>query len=247
MSLHVDQLLTERARRAKSNPFSVFYSVLFHGAVVAAAWFVPELLAKPPEPIDYFEVVVVPPRVLGVEEPQPPPPPPRVEPPPPEPPPPEPPPPEPEQDAEDVPVLVEKKKKVEKKPQPKSQPKPPPPSPPAPPPKRVGSPFGNPLGASTNQATLGVEDPNFTYGYYLDRVVAVISSNWMRPIMGNLEARFHFRIQRDGTITELRLTASSSSSEFDTAAMRAVSASSPLPPLPKGYSEGDLGINLIVK
>ena len=65
--------------------------------------------------------------------------------------------------------------------------------------------------------------------------------------MGNLEARFHFRIQRDGTITELRLTASSSSSEFDEAATRAVSASSPLPPLPKGYSEDELGINLIVK
>ncbi len=245
MPLNVDQLLTERARRAASGPFSVLYSLIFHGLMVAGGWLVPQLLPEPPEPLPVFSVFVVPPQALGIEEP-PPPPPPRVEPPPPEPPPPEPPPPEPEPVA-DVPVLVEKKKDVEDKPPPRKPAPPPPPRPIEPPPKRVGSPFGNPLGASTTQAMLGVEDPNFTYGYYLDRVVAVISSNWVRPMMGNLEARLHFRIQRDGTITELRLIAPSTSRDFDDAAMRAVTTSSPLPPLPKGYSEDDLGINLIVK
>ena len=246
MPLNLDQLLKDRAQRAARGRYSVVYSLISHVAIVAAAWLVPELLAKPSPPVEYFSVVVVPPRVLGVEEP-PPPPPPRVEPPPPEPPPPEPPAPEPEPVPEDVPVLVEKKKKVERKPPPKKRPAPPPPKAVEPPPKRIGSPFGNPLGASTNQATLGVEDPNFTYGYYLDRVVAVISSNWLRPMIGNLETRLHFRIQRDGTITDLRVVESSTSREFDDAALRAVNASSPLPPLPKGYSEDDLGINLIVK
>lgn len=252
MPLKVDQLLDERAQRSASGRASILTSLICHAAVVAAAWFVPDLLAKPPEPIDYFSVVVVPPQALGVERP-PPPPPPRVEPPPPEPPPPElpppePPPPEPEPIPEDVPVLAEKKKKkVENKPPPERRVAPAPPRTAEPPPKRVGSPFGSSLGASTNQAALGVEDPNFTYGYYLDRVVAVISANWVRPMMGNLETRLHFRIQRDGTITELRLVASSSSRQFDEAALRAVNTSSPLPPLPKGYVEDTLGINLIVK
>ena len=72
-----------------------------------------------------------------------------------------------------------------------------------PPPKRQGSPFGSPLGAQTSNARLGVEDPNFTYGYYLDRVVAVISGNWVRPPVGGdiREAVLYFRIQRDGAVT----------------------------------------------
>ncbi len=249
MAIHLDQLLSERARRAAGGRSSGYlYSALCHGAVIATVWFVPELFAKPPEQFDSIAVVVVPPQALGVEEP-PPPPPPKIEPPPPEPPPPEPQAPEPEPVPEDVPVLVEKKKKkVEKKPPPPAETRPaPPPKVAEPPPKRVGSPFGSSLGASTNQATLGVEDPNFTYGYYLDRVVAVISSNWVRPLMGNMETRLHFRIQRDGTIIQLRVVTPSAAREFDDAAMRAVETSSPLPPLPKGYTQDDLGINLIVK
>ncbi len=247
MSTTVDQLLRRRADRepkARQSRY-VLYSVLFHGTLIAALWIVPTLFAKPPEPFDYIAVVVVPPQVLGVEEPPPPPPPkpePKVE-----PPPPEPPPPETSPIPEDVPVLVEEKK-VEKKPPPPPQtrPKPPPPRP-APPPKRVGSPFGKSLGASTQLPTLGVEDPNFTYGYYLDRVVAVIGKNWVRPPLGNLETKLHFRIRREGTIDDLRIVESSTSQEFDDAALRAVRASSPLPPLPKGYKRDDLGINLIVK
>lgn len=243
MPTSVDHLLERRAQRvprARQSRY-VLFSLAFHGTVVAALWIVPQLFARPPQPVDAIAVMVVPPQVLGIDEPPPPPPPPKpepkVEPPPPEPPPPEPVP-------EDVPVIPEKKKKVDKPPPP---PRPKPQPPPPPPPKRVGSPFGQSLGASTQQATLGVEDPNFTYGYYLDRVVAVISRNWVRPPLGNLQTKLHFRIRRDGTIVDLRIVDSSTEREFDEAALRAVRASSPLPPLPKGYKKDDLGINLIVK
>ncbi len=257
MSITVDQLLRKRAHREPSGHSSRFFlfSLVFHATVVGAVWIVPQLFAKPPEKFDSIAVVVVPPQVLGVEEPPPPPPPKprqkRPEPPPPEPAPQVPPPklPEPKPVEADVPVLVDKKKPVEKKPTP------PPPPPPKrqtkpviePPPKRVGSPFGKSLGVSTNKATLGVEDPNFTYGYYLDRIVAAISGNWVRPPLGDLKAKIHFRIRRDGTIDDLRLVESSTSRDFDAAALRAVQSSSPLPPLPKGYKRDDLGINLIVK
>ena len=116
-------------------------------------------------------------------------------------------------------------------------------------PKRQGSPFGNPLGASTQQATLGVEDPNFTYGYYLDRIVGVISAKWTRPVVGPevKQSLLFFRIQRDGTIIELKLVETSGSKIFDDAALLAVQASSPLPPLPKSYGKDSLGIHLLVK
>ncbi len=222
--------------------------MLFHGTLVAALWFVPKLFAKPPEVIEAIAVVVVPPQALGQEQPPPPPPPPpppKVEEPEPEPVKPDP---KPEPVPEDVPVLVKEEKRVEEKPPPLPPPKRPTPPPKIePPPKRVGSPFGKSLGASTNSATLGVEDPNFTYGYYLDRVVAVISSNWVRPPLGNLQTKLHFRIRRDGSITDLRLVESSTQADFDEAALRAVRSSAPLPPLPKGYKRDDLGINLIVK
>jgi TonB family protein len=105
------------------------------------------------------------------------------------------------------------------------------------------------MGSATSNARVGAEDPNFTYGYYLDRVVAVISNNWVRPPVGGdiEEALLYFRIQRDGTLTDLRIVEPSGSEVFDQAAYRAVESSSPLPPLPKSYKRDFLGINLIVQ
>ena len=123
-----------------------------------------------------------------------------------------------------------------------------PPAPATPPPKRQGSPFGSSLGASTSKARVGVEDPNFTYGWYLDRVAAMISDNWVRPPIGDVEqAILYFRIRRDGVITDLKIAETSGSGSFDEAALRAVQASSPLPPLPRSYQRESLGINLIVR
>lgn len=250
----LDQILAFRRQRITGQQRARYaaFSVFTHLLVIAVTWFVPDLFAKPPEPFEAVSVFVVPPSALGVEEP-PPPPPPRVEPPPPEPPPPEPPPPEPpppEPPPPDVPVLVEEQEqKPERKPEVKPKVQPPPPPPPAAPPKRKGSPFGKALGASSNKATIGVEDPNFTYGYYLNQVVGQISQNWSRPPVGSeiKQALFHFRIERNGTITDLRLVEPSKSDIFDRKAERAIEASSPLPPLPKSYKQSSLGINLIIK
>ena len=248
----VDTILEQRRLRAgsKQGVGSWVCSLAFHAGVAAAVWFVPELLAKPPAEFEYVPVMVVSPAVLGIEEPAPPVPrTPTPEPPPPEPPPPEPEP-EPEPADEEAMVLAREEKKPEvKKPPPPQRPPPPAPAPVTPPPKRQGSPFGSSLGAQTSKARLGAEDPNFTYGYYLDRVVASISGNWVRPPVGAdvEQAVLYFRIQRDGTITDLRIATPSGSEPFDVAAYRAVEASSPLPPLPKGYQRDFLGINLIVR
>lgn len=265
MTGHVEQILDRRQHRVAPGQGrrSMVLSVLVHAGAVAAFVIVPSLFHEPPEPFETVAITVVPPKALGV--PDPPPPTPRVEPqptPPPEkrePPPPEkkePPPP-------DRPVLAEKPPPPEKKEPPPPDPpprKPPPPANPiaapprqAPPPpanpmaRRRGSALGNPIGSSTTEATVGVEDPNFTYGYYLDRVVSVISENWTRPPIGVIDARLHFRILPDGTVVELKILRSSGDESFDQAALRAVRASSPLPPLPKSYEKDFLGINLTVK
>jgi protein TonB len=56
-----------------------------------------------------------------------------------------------------------------------------------------------------------------------------------------------FRIQKDGSISELRVAESSGYNAFDLAALRAVQNASPFPPLPRAYRHDSLGVNLIVR
>ena len=217
-------------------------SALGHVTLTVLLIWLPRWLEPTPEPVEYVSVVIVPPSVLGIEEPPPPPPTrrPPPEPPPPEAQPPPPPPPDPE-----VPVL---QTKPEKQSEPRATPPPPAPAPPPPPPRRQGSPFGSSLGASTSKATVGVEDPNFTYGYYLDRVVRAISDQWVRPGTAEVkEAIFYFRIQANGAVTDIVLRQSSGEADFDAKARRSIEAASPMPPLPRGYQKDFLGINLVFK
>ena len=249
----VNQVLTRRLDRSGTRQYTPFFvaSLLAHGAIVASAWLAPNLFTKPPEPFQSVAVVVVPPAILGTrDEPTPPPPPqPRETPPPPkiE----TPPPPPPAAEPEPGPVLTEERPRRTTAPTPPPpQAAPPPPPRRTPPPRRSGSPFGNPLGSSQD-AVIGVEDPNFTYGFYINRVVALISAQWSRPPVGSeiVQAVINFDILADGTIAEIRLVESSGSQIFDDQALRAVQAASPMPPLPKKYAQtkDHLGISLIVR
>lgn len=106
---------------------------------------------------------------------------------------------------------------------------------------------GNPLGASHSTA-VGVEDPDFTYGYYINQLVAALSSKWRRPPVPERidDARWYFRIQRDGTVTEIRLVDESGSQVFDSAARRAIESAT-LPPLPRSYDKDYLGITVVMR
>ncbi len=78
-------------------------------------------------------------------------------------------------------------------------------------------------------------------------MLSMIQGQWVRPPLGGgVEAQVYFRIQRDGRVTDLRIVRSSGYSSFDLAGLRAVQAASPLPPLPRGYTHGSLGVNLIL-
>lgn len=112
---------------------------------------------------------------------------------------------------------------------------------------RRGAETGSPLGTTAFGSRIGVDNPDFTYGYYLDRLLSLIDANWQRPALGSgVRAVLSFRIERDGTLSELRVAESSGYNSFDLAALRAVQNASPFPPLPRAYRSDSLGVNLIV-
>lgn len=114
---------------------------------------------------------------------------------------------------------------------------------------RRGGPRGNPLGTTAFGSEVGsLDNPDFTFGYYLDRMLSLIDAQWARPSMGGgIKAVIFFRIRRDGSMTDLRVEQSSGYNSFDLAALRAVQNAAPFPPLPRAYKHQDLGVNLIVR
>jgi TonB family protein len=227
-------------------------AVLLHLAIATAAFVVPRIGAEERQPIEFVSVRIIPAQALGTPQPpapQPAAPQPEVEETEPEP--------EPEPEPEE-PVL------------PAPEPEPPRPQPtpprstepattpsraePAPPSEgspgsRQGSPAGSPTGTAAEGAQLAaIGDPDFTYGYYLDRVLAAIEAQWRRPPTdgARLEVALDFRIRRDGTVAELDVAETSGLSAFDLAGLRAVQAASPLPPLPAGYRKDTLAIRLLI-
>ena len=114
---------------------------------------------------------------------------------------------------------------------------------------RRGGPRGNPLGTTAFGSEVGgLDNPDFTYAYYLDRLLSLIDAQWARPAMGSgVKAVIFFRIGRDGSMTELQVEQSSGYNSFDLAALRAVQNAAPFPPLPRAYKHEDLGVHLIVR
>jgi protein TonB len=177
--------------------------------------------------------------------------------------------PTPKPSREEVPELPDKPAKKPEKPQkpasemPKpaapsaksSNPKPPSPAPPAPAnetggePGRRGAPTGSAQGTSSFGSQIaGLDNPDFKFGYYIDQLLSAIDSKWTRPPLGNdVKAVISFRIQRDGSLTDLQVAQSSGYNSFDLAALRAVQNASPFPPLPRAYRQDSLGVNLIVR
>jgi TonB family protein len=114
---------------------------------------------------------------------------------------------------------------------------------------RRGAATGSPTGSTAFGSEIaGIDNPDFTYGYYLDRLLSLIDAQWVRPPLGSgIRAVISFRIQRDGSMTDLRVSEPSGYNTFDLAAYRAVQNASPFPPLPRAYRHDSLGVNLIVR
>jgi TonB family protein len=265
VSVAVDRVLERRSRRTGHRPeaASLAVAALLHVLAVALILLAPRL-APPPPPLSFVPVQIIPAQALGVRRPASRP---RVEKPPetlPEEKPPEPEKPAPVPEKEDVPVLPpEKPVKNPEKPQPAAAATPtrkpaaatPEPSQPAVPgtpdgePGRRGAPTGSSQGTSAFGSSIaGLDNPDFRFGYYLDTLLSAIDAKWVRPPLGDgVQAIISFRIERDGSLSDLQVAESSGYNSFDLAALRAVQNASPFPPLPRAYRHDSLGVNLIVR
>jgi periplasmic protein TonB len=101
-------------------------------------------------------------------------------------------------------------------------------------------------GGAAGIGRLKLDQTDFKFPVYIERLVLIISMNWFKPTQSvQTSPVVHFQIERDGTIIDPQLVTSSGLPFVDRAALRAVIASSPLPPLPAEYGGPRLGIQVV--
>ena len=90
----------------------------------------------------------------------------------------------------------------------------------------------------------GAEEP-FPFTYYLTRFISLVESNWFRPpVPAETRCRVRCRVDRSGRLLEAGIEEPSGVATFDRAALRAIYASTPLPPLPQGFAGQTLTVHL---
>ncbi len=116
----------------------------------------------------------------------------------------------------------------------------------APPPTELHNSTTPQLPAQEGPVGVTAIEGDFPYTIYLERMKTLIGTHWLRA-QGGTGAVVSFVIERDGTIRDVALDASSGNSTFDRNAQRAILESSPLPPLPFAYGGTDLRVHLTFK
>ncbi|HTR03607.1 MAG TPA: TonB family protein [Thermoanaerobaculia bacterium] len=97
-------------------------------------------------------------------------------------------------------------------------------------------------GASAGIGSLKLDQSDFKYPVYIEQMVGIISRN-RRDFTKSVVV--HFQIERDGTITDIKIVTSSGLPFVDRAAQRALYDSSPLPPLPAEFGGPRLGVQVV--
>ena len=111
----------------------------------------------------------------------------------------------------------------------------PPPAPPS-----AGGGRGLSVGENAAGETPGIP-ADFHFTYYIERMLALIESRWYKPVVpAGTRTRVGFVILKSGRVEGIRLEESSGNSSFDRAALRAMYAANPLPPLPPAYGKPSL-------
>ena len=115
----------------------------------------------------------------------------------------------------------------------------------------TGSGSGSGSGAGTGSAfssQIGLS--NFPFTYYLQNIINRVSSNWFTSLVdpgisGSFMVTVHFRIHKNGQVSDLKVEETSGIRSLDMSALRAIQSSAPFPPLPRAYEDDYLGIYLI--
>ena len=117
------------------------------------------------------------------------------------------------------------------------------PTPPPPVPDEGGG-RGLSVGSNGGGGAAGIP-ADFHFTYYIERMLALIESRWYKPaVPQKTRARVGFVILKSGRIEGIRLEESSGMPSFDRAALRALYAANPLPPLPPAYGKSSLTVHL---
>jgi TonB family protein len=96
---------------------------------------------------------------------------------------------------------------------------------------------------------LKVDEPDFTFLYYLNIIRNRIQEYWQPPRLAssqsqNQQAMVMFKIGRSGNISQIRVEQSSGNFLFDQAAQRALYEVATLPPLPVEYGGNELTVHI---
>jgi protein TonB len=106
------------------------------------------------------------------------------------------------------------------------------------------SPSAPGAGGTAGIGSTQLDQPDFRYPYYIEAVVTALSTNWFKPTpVIQTPPVVHFRILRDGTVTDAEIVRSSGLPYVDRAALRAVLAST-FPPLPPDWVGPHVGLKV---
>lgn len=104
------------------------------------------------------------------------------------------------------------------------------------------------VGPAGLRGELAVDAGSFEFTYYLVLIRNRIAANWTPPAGistgGNpVRVVVYFRVGRGGDVSGARIESPSGTEFFDHSALRAVTISDPMPPLPLGFPGGELGVH----
>jgi TonB family protein len=104
---------------------------------------------------------------------------------------------------------------------------------PPPPPPSLGRPTGAPQGVGAVPSVEG----DFPYQWYLTAVQRKVYEQWTQPLSRAQLQKvvIVFEIARNGEVARARVEKTSGDAAYDLAALRAVAAANPLPPLPAEF------------
>ena len=116
----------------------------------------------------------------------------------------------------------------------------------APPPSSSLLPYAQ-VGSAGLSGGVAADSRDFEFTYYLMLIRNKVAQNWAPPAGlepgRRVQAVVYFRVGRGGGISSIRIETSSGVEFFDRSALRSVTVSDPLPPLPLGFPGSDLGIH----
>lgn len=87
----------------------------------------------------------------------------------------------------------------------------------------------------------------FTYSYYLNILLSKIGDNWHNPFKGKdvvMKAILYFEVDKTGKISNVRIEENSGDEIYNESAMRAITLTKKLPPLPQEFSDDYLKVHL---